>query len=228
MAEVAQGPVVAVLNVGSPKELPWLKAAGAVLVAYFGGEQTAPALAGALLGHTNPAGRLPSTWPKCVEHSPAVAAPPSVPQSPGDTPYNERLHLGYRGYGAGGLVTEEPAFAFGHGLSYTSFDLGAPRVELLDGLRVSVQVRNTGARSGAEVIQVYVEASGPRALQGFQKTRELAPGDAEEVQLLLPRALQHFDAATGTWQRATGKVRVRVATSSLGGQDVVVNVSGAS
>lgn len=242
----AKGPVVVVLNVGSPKELPWLESVPALLLSYFGGEEAASAIAAALVGDegadgASPAGRLPTTWPaKAVDAPPMAAA--RMPRhdqgrGPGDTPYSEGLHLGYRGYGAEGPATAAPVFAFGHGLSYTRFILGGLSASLVApccdsrGPRaiVKAHVTNSGNRPGAEVLQVYVSTeAGLRTLCGFRRTAVLQPGEVAAIEFdeLGPRALgAWYDAASG-WQapKPGEKVVLELGSSSTDVQDTAVLV----
>lgn len=214
---------VVVLNVGSPKELPWLEKASAIVLSYFGGQETAPAIAAVLLGESNPSGRLPSTWPKRCEDSPAMTASSSVSKdqlSPGDTPYAEGLHLGYRGYGEGGPSRSMPLFPFGHGLSYTKFERSADLCFSADcAVQVTVDVRNVGDRLGADVVQVYVKAGdSPQALRAFKRTTELEPGASETLKFVLTgRGLSTpFDVKSNTWSvwPSGTEIEVQVGKSS--------------
>lgn len=215
----ARGPVIAVLNAGSPKTLPWLDQVPAVLLAHFGGEEMAAAVVDTLLGASTPAGRLPYSWPRSADLSPALAAAPSAtPARPGDVEYGEGMAVGYRGfpkeaYSLGGAVL----FPFGHGLSYTSFSYGDLQARLIPGdgpkAEAQLQVRNAGARAGAEVVQLYAEvgASTP-VLCGFARTAVLQPGEGEEVAFKLgPRQLgEAFDVAAGSWQAPAKGTTVRL------------------
>jgi beta-glucosidase len=111
----------------------------------------------------------------------------------------EGADVGYRWFQRKQL---QPLFPFGFGLSYTSFGQGAPQVTVRDGLpRVSVEVRNTGSRAGADVVQIYVQLPGNpiRRLAGFAKVM-LAPGQARTVEVPLePRLLSEFDVAKRRW-----------------------------
>jgi len=228
----ARGPVVAVLNVGSPKELPWIDSVPAVLLGHFGGEEYAPAVVDALLGVTNPAGRLPTTWPqhlqdmpacKCKEHPDAKEA-----AAKGGLLYAEGLHVGYRGFGPNGPITSAtPLYHFGHGLSYTSFSYGQLEVKQMKRCGeeggptalVQAMVRNEGNLAGAEVAQLYtlvpdesVKSSSLRTLRGFHRTAVLAPGARETFTLVLgPRALgSRFDPGPGIWRPPTSGTSIRI------------------
>jgi len=241
----ASGPVVAVLNVGSPKELPWIDSVPAVLLGHFGGEEYAPAVVDALLGITNPAGRLPTTWPQRLEHMPACACKDHAAfkdvAAKGGLLYAEGLHVGYRGFGPNGVTTAAaPLYHFGHGLSYTSFSYGPLEVtqtkhcgeEGGPTVLVEAMVRNEGNLAGAEVAQLYtivpddsVKGGSLRTLRGFHRTAVLTPGDKETFTLKLgPRALgSRFDPGPGIWRPPTSgtSIRIEVGRSSADAHAVV-------
>ncbi|HLH99988.1 MAG TPA: glycoside hydrolase family 3 C-terminal domain-containing protein [Acidimicrobiales bacterium] len=205
-------PVVVVVNTGAPVELPWARRAAAVVQAYFGGEELGPALADVLVGEAEPGGRLPTTLPICLEHTPAFG---NFPGEASEVRYGEGLLMGYRWYEARHLPV---AFPFGHGLSYTTFSIGAPQVAggpLGAGGRITVEVpvTNTGHRAGAEVVQLYVAPpAGPtpvpggrlrpvKSLQAFAKVR-LAAGESTTVRLeLVERSFAYYDVADEDWPR---------------------------
>ncbi|CAL1160059.1 unnamed protein product, partial [Cladocopium goreaui] len=187
-ARAAGKAVVVVLNVGSPKELPWLEDVDAVLLSYFGGECTAASISQCLLGAC-PAGRLPTSWPRCLAEASSEVARASKMDRPGDVEYHEGLHLGYRN---GDL---DPAFHFGHGLSYTRFEHSDLQVEQKATMAtVTLQVKNVGAVAGAEVVQLYITTlQVPRALKAFARTKTLQPQESCKVTLQLDeRALGSF------------------------------------
>ncbi len=205
-----------VLNCGSPVELPWADRAAAILMLWYPGEEGASALADMLTGASEPAGRLPITFPERIEDTPAHGA--YYPGSDGEVVYGEGLFVGYRHYDARGIA---PRLPFGHGLSYTTFELGAPTVDK-DGLRVrvSVPVTNTGARRGSEVVQLYVgdaEASVPRPnkeLRAFARVT-LVPGATATAALELDeRSFAFWDEATHGWKTEPGAFDLHIGVSS--------------
>ena len=111
---------VVVVNSGSPIDLSWADRAAAVIQTWFGGQELANAIVDVLLGDSEPGGRLPTTLPICIEHTPAFG---SFPGESSTVRYSESLLVGYRWYETRRLPVR---FAFGHGLSYTSFEIGAP------------------------------------------------------------------------------------------------------
>ncbi len=212
---------VVVLDTGSPVLMPWVDEVAGVLEAWYPGEEDGNAAAAVLFGDTDPSGRLPITFPKSLADTPA-STPAQYPGVNGIATYSEGLDIGYRHYDASGV---EPLFPFGYGLSYTTFGLDKLSVTP-GGSTVAVDVTNTGARTGTQVVQVYVggaDGSGvispgqlapPRRLQGFAKVT-LRPGEHRRVVVALDaRAFAHWDAASQSWQVAAGSYTVSVGTSS--------------
>jgi beta-glucosidase len=207
---------VVVINAGSPVCMDWLADVPAVLVSWFPGQEFGNALADVLFGEVSPSGRLPLTFPKRIEDTPAF---PHYPGADGRMPYGEDIFVGYRGYDARGV---EPLFPFGHGLSYTSFEYGEPRVSVTDGgaVAVEVDVTNTGARAGAEVVQCYVrdlESSLPRPpqeLKGFRKLA-LTPGETATARIALDRrAFAFYDPDRAHWVLEPGEFELLIGASS--------------
>ncbi len=215
---------VVVLDTGGPVLMPWLDQVAGVLEAWYPGEEDGNAAAAVLFGDTDPAGRLPITFPKGLADTPA-STPAQYPGVNGVATYSEGLDVGYRHYDAAGI---EPLFPFGYGLSYTSFRLDHLVVTPHGhgGVQVGVDVANTGHRAGSEVVQVYVggaDGSGtispgqlapPRQLEGFTKV-SLRPGEHRRVLIGLDaRAFAHWDSPSQSWQVAAGAYQVSVGTSS--------------
>ena len=182
---------VVVLNTGAPVALPWIADARAVLQCWFGGQEMGPALVDVLLGDVDPAGRLPTTFPVRIEDNPSFG---NFPAEQGTTLYGERISIGHRWYEARGLPV---VFPFGHGLSYTTFEIGEPALSVdrvgSDGaVTVTLSVTNTGDRRGSEVVQVYVGGAPatvlrpPKWLAAFAKVT-LDPGGSTVVELVLDR-----------------------------------------
>ena len=193
---------VIVLTNGAPYTLPWIDHAPAVLEAWLGGEEGPDATARILFGAAEPSGRLPVTFPRRLEDSPAQAWYPGS----ADAVYGEGLFVGYRHFDR---ASEAPLFPFGHGLTYTTFtwsDLEAPEEAVAgDTVRVSFILTNTGERPGKETAQLYVRPRGPsverpvKELKGFRKVA-LAPGEHARVTLDLDaRAFSYWDTGRGAW-----------------------------
>ena len=195
---------VVVVNAGAPVELPWRTQVGAILVTWFPGMECGNALTDVLLGDAEPGGRLPTTWPVDLMSAPVVEVEPTE----GRLAYDEGLHIGHRAYLRAGV---EPAYWFGYGLGYTTWEY-----ESLDATpsAARVQVRNTGGRPGKQVVQVYIsrpESALERAalaLAGFTVVH-VEPGRSVEVEVPLdPRALRHWDEETHAWAVEPGPLDV--------------------
>ncbi|MGY1808633.1 beta-glucosidase [Blastococcus sp. SYSU D00669] len=179
---------VVVVNAGAPVELPWRDEVAAVLVSWFPGMEFGGALADVLLGAAEPGGRLPTTWPTTRAEAPVTGTTPTD----GRLEYAEGLHIGHRAYLRAGT---EPAYWFGHGLGYTTWEWLA--VEAEDATTATVRLRNTGHRSGKQVVQVYASRPGSRIdrpacwLAGFAVVHAEA-GETVDVPVAIdPRTLRH-------------------------------------
>ncbi len=186
--EVAPDAVV-VLNVGAPVAVPWADRCRALLQSWFGGVEMAEALVDVLLGECDPGGRLPTTIPVRLEDNPSWG---NFPAENGRIRYAEGVLVGYRWYESRDI---DVAFPFGHGLSYSSFEIGVPDLSAAtfsrgDTLHVRVPVTNVGDRTASEVVQLYVAPRRPKAfrppkeLKAFAKVT-LAPGESTVVELEL-------------------------------------------
>jgi beta-glucosidase len=209
---------IVVVNAGMPVLMPWADRVAAVGYAWLPGQAMGVALADVLLGRAEPAGRLPVTIPAAEADCPVLHAVPEA----GRLAYREGLLVGYRGYDRAGT---RPRYPFGHGMGYTRWvyeSVVADRTVLApgDGLDVTVVLRNTGPRTGREVVQAYLEppAGDPdrpvRVLAAFTAVTA-APGERAEARLTVPaRAFARYDEAAGTWVRPPGEFTVRVGRSS--------------
>ena len=217
-----------VVNIsGNAVAMPWLKQVPAVVQGWFLGSEAGNALADVLTGAVNPSGKLPLTWPVRLEDVGAHA----TGSYPGtwradhqviDETYAEDIFVGYRWADKHQV---KPLFAFGYGLSYTTFKLSDARIDKKeitadDNITVTVNVKNTGKRAGAETVQLYVsdcQSSLPRPLKelkGFQKVY-LQPGESREVTLTLDRrALSFYDDARQKWVAEPGEFEARIGFSS--------------
>ena len=209
---------VVVMETGGPILTPWIDNVAGALAAWYPGTQGGAAIANLLFGKVNPSGRLPATFPRSLDQLPNPAEPKD-----GDVRYTEGATVGYKWYDAKGL---DPQFAFGHGLSYTSFSYGglsaAPSAA---GVSVRFTVRNTGKVAGKAVPQIYVAGTGweaPKRLGGFTKVA-LAPGASRQVTVQVdPRLLATWDAAGHQWRIAGGRYAVLLGASS---RDIAQTVS---
>ncbi|CAL9479012.1 Beta-xylosidase [Streptomyces sp. enrichment culture] len=208
-ALVATGvPVVLVLLTGRPYALGrWHGRLGAAVQAFFPGEEGGPALAGVLSGRVNPSGRLPV----------------SVPRDPGGQPWTYlQPPLGLAGEVSN--LDPTPLYPFGHGRSYTTFSWedvtgGSPEIGTDGSYDLSVTVRNTGDRAGAEVVQLYLHDPVARVtrpdvrLVGYQRLA-LEPGEAARVTFRFPADLSAFTDRTGRRVVEPGALQLRLAASS--------------
>lgn len=204
-AVLAANPRTAVvLNTGSPVSLDWAEEAGAVLQAWFGGEMTGAAVADVVTGAAEPGGRLPHTVPIRIEDTPAH---PYYPGSYGRSPYGEGVLVGYRHYLARATA---PRYWFGHGLSYTSFELeGAELALSAEAVTCRATIANTGARPGTAVLQAYVSpaepAPGEAPLVFLRAVRcQIAPGLSAEAVIGVPRSRLRRLGLRGTQLLAVG------------------------
>ncbi len=203
--------VVVVVNAASPIEMPWADDAAAILQAWFPGEEWGYALADVLSGDVSPSGKLPTTIPVRLEDTPAFT---NYPGERGKVRYGEGIFVGYRWYDARRI---EPRFCFGHGLSYTTFELGSPT---WDGNALHVLVTNTGSVRGAETVQCYVRDSEASVARPQQELKAFAkawldPGESRDLTLRLDeRAFAFWDVAEHAWTVEPGEFELRVGTSS--------------
>jgi beta-glucosidase len=206
---------VVVVNSGAPVLLPWAGQVPAVLVAWFPGQEFGNALADVLCGDREPGGRLPTVWP-AAEHRHL----PSTRPVDGKLIYEESVHLGNSAYDRAGT---RPAFCFGHGLGYTTWEYlevtAPPQVEPDGGAVLKVRVRNTGNRPGREVVQVYASRPGStverpaRWLAGFA-TAAAGPGQEVTVEVAVAgRALAHWDPGAHAWAVEPGRYHLAAGPS---------------
>ncbi len=217
VAAVSQRTVVVLANGGVVSLEPWHDHVDAILEGFLLGQGGGVAIAQILLGRVNPSGHLAETIPLRLQDHPSSL---NFPGEQGHVRYGEGVMVGYRYFSTFQTPVRYP---FGHGLSYTSFTTGEPRVEgsLEDGFVVTVEVTNTGHRAGKHVVQVYVTTeAGPvvrpvRELRGFDKI-ELQAGETRSVSIELPRrAFSYWDIKHQRWLVAPGNYSIEIATDAL-------------
>lgn len=223
-----------VVNIsGNAVAMPWVKEVPAIVQDWYLGSEAGSALAAVLVGDVNPSGKLPFTFPVKLEDNAAYALGEYTGVR-SDTviniKYNESIFVGYRW--ADKQKKSKPLFAFGHGLSYTTFEYGKPVADAKtmspDGkLTVKVTVKNTGSREGQEVVQLYIadkKFSLPRPLKelkGFKKIK-LTPGESKEVSFVIDKeALSFFDDTKHAWIAEPGKFEAIIAASAADVKGVV-------
>jgi beta-glucosidase len=227
---------VVVLETAGPITMPWIDSVPAVLEAWYSGHRGGPAIADVLFGVRAPSGRLPITFPSSVQQlpRPEITQPPTVGgrsddeqltqltifdngQLTFDVDHVEGAALGYKWFQTRGL---EPAFWFGHGLTYTNFAHTDPAVTVQNGaVTIRFAVTNVGDRAGVDVAQVYVQlpdAVDERHRRLAQWARvDLQPGENREIELSIDdRLLSVWDIGDRSWRRPMGSYTFGVARSA--------------
>lgn len=223
IAELAKTkvPVVVALTNGSAVTMPWVNDVEAIVEAWLGGQAGAGGLADMLSGRVNPSGKLAETFPVRIEDTPPY---PQFPGIHGTSVYGEGMFIGYRWYDVRAIA---PLFPFGFGLSYTQFQYtnlkigdGDTTIKADGSTEIRVTVRNTGRRTGKEVVQVYAghpstqRVRPPHELKQFSKI-ELGPGEAQEVVFTLTSEdLAVYNEISHSWEVQPGVYQVYVGSSS--------------
>ena len=211
---------VVILNNGSAIAMSdWIDGTAAVLEAWMMGQAGGSAIADVLFGKANPSGKLAETFPLKLVDTPAYV---NYPGGSGEVRYGEGIFIGYRYYDA----RETPVlFPFGYGQSYTTFEYSSPKVSAssfkdVDGLTVSVDVKNAGQMAGKETVQVYVHdhksdlVRPPKELKGFAKV-ELQPGETKTVTIPLDfRAFAYYHPTYKSWITEDGEFSILIGSSS--------------
>ena len=208
---------IVVLNGGVPLRVePWLNNTKGLIDMFYLGQETGNAIASVLFGDVNPSGKLPFSFIKEPEQSPAYT---EYMNKNMDIKYGEGVFVGYRYLDKNNL---DPEFPFGFGLSYTSFAYYNLKVKKLseESFEVSLDIKNNGNVKGDEVVQLYVgekQCSVPRPLRelkGFSRV-SLNPGETKTVNMKLrPRDFAFWDVTTNNWKVEPGKFDVQVGSSS--------------
>lgn len=209
---------IVILNTGGPVLMPWLKKVGAVLQAWYPGQQFGMALAAVLFGDVNPGGRLPITFPASDEQGP-ITTPAQYPGVDGNIFYTEGISVGYRWYDR---HHQQPLFPFGYGLSYTHFRLAGlkARVHTDGSVTVTAQATNIGQRAGSDVVQLYLgfpteAGEPPRQLKGIAKVN-LQPGQSKQVSFTLgAEQLSIWDEQMSAWVVVPGVYALSLTDGSL-------------
>ena len=205
-----------VLNTGSPVKMPWVDKAKAIIQTWFAGQEFGNALVDIVTGIINPSGRLPTSFPKNIEDTPAFS---SYPGKDLQMNYDEKLLVGYRWYDKKNIQT---LFPFGYGLSYTEFEYTDLEVEVGAEKHVSCKfsLQNIGQVAGLETPQCYVgfitddDSEPNKTLQGFSKVA-LDPSDKSTVQINLnPRNFASWNIETKTWEVRPGSYDILVGSSA--------------
>jgi beta-glucosidase len=203
---------VVVLETGNPASMPWRESVKAIVEAWYPGQAGGQAIAEVIAGKVNPSGRLPITFPANIAQIPR----PELPGlgTPWGTPttisYYEGAEVGYRWFAK---QHERPLYAFGHGLTYTSFAYSDLKVSGGETITANFMVTNTGDREGADVAQLYLTmAAGNERMRllGFERV-ELQPGGSRQLTITAdPRLLARFDGDADQWRITAGTYKIAV------------------
>lgn len=208
---------IVVLETGNPISMPWRNRVRAIVQAWYPGQAGGQAIAEVLTGKVNPSGRLPITFPRRLADTPRPRlAGLGTPWGTATTiRYDEGAEVGYRWYAK---MRKRPLYAFGHGLSYTSFAYRDLEVKGGETISATFTVTNIGKRHGADVPQVYLtNAAGDRRLRllGFERV-ELEPGASRSIAVTAdPRLLARFDPGTSQWRIAAGTYDIAIGRSAI-------------
>ncbi len=217
----ANANVVAVMVAGNAYAMPWVKKVPAIVQAWYGGMECGNAIAAVVAGDVNPSGKLPFTFPVSLDQNGAHVMN-AFPGHAESVTYSEGIFVGYRWTEYKGV---KPLFAFGHGLSYTTFDYGkiklsSKAIDKSERITVTLPIANTGKREGAEVVQLYVrdvKSSLPRPvkeLKSFAKVN-LKPGESTEVAFELGvDELSFYDPDRHKWVAEPGKFEILIGSAS--------------
>lgn len=227
--------VVVVLNIAAPVDvMQWRDNVDAILFAGIPGMEGGLAIAELLTGKVNPSGKLATTIPKHYEDvstaknfpgkqfdAEAVVTPMGK-SVPAEVIYEEGIYVGYRYFNTFGIM---PAYEFGYGLSYTSFNYGSAKLnssKFKGKITVTITITNSGSKAGKEIVQLYLKAPSNKLdkpseeLKGFAKTILLLPGKSQAITFTLkPEDLASFDTTASAWVAEAGKYTINIGASSL-------------
>jgi len=218
--EKANPRTIVVLNSGDPVTMTkWIAQTPALVEMWYGGQEGGHALASILFGDANPSGKLPVSFPKKFEDSPAYGNYPGMNLK---VNYAEGIYVGYRYYDAKNV---EPEFPFGFGLSYTTFEYSGLKIKPYEAawgrpVEILLAVKNTGSRAGAEIVQLYIHPDHSvidrplRELKRFQRV-ELKPGESKMIEFTLDRAdIAYWSPEKNNWVSDPGTYEIQVGSSS--------------
>ena len=227
-AAAANPRTIVVLETGSVVTMPWINSVSAVVEAWYAGSKGADAVARILFGDANPSAKLPISFPRSESDlpHPKLLTPPPVSDPASGTPaakptfnvsYDEGLRVGYKWYDS---ENKPVLFPFGYGLSYTTYSYSGLKVNAgKDATTVTFTVKNTGARAGAEISEVYAALppsaeEPPQRLVGWTKLH-LNPGESRQASVTVDnRYLSIFDESIDAWKLVPGTYTFMVGGSS--------------
>ncbi|KAF4985515.1 hypothetical protein FDECE_16508 [Fusarium decemcellulare] len=219
-AVVKANPRTVVVNQsGSAVHMPWAEQVPVIIQGWYQGQEAGNSLADVLFGVENPSGKLPATFPKRIEHTPAWHTWPGENEK---VLYGEGLYIGYRHYDHAKI---EPLFPFGHGLSYTTFEYGRPEISTKtltpNGVTsITLAISNIGSRAGAETVQLYIHDEKSRLprpekeLVAFEKIF-LQAEETRHITIDLDKyAVGYYDETIPGWIAEEGTFKVLIGASS--------------
>jgi beta-glucosidase len=209
---------IVVLETGTAVTMPWLDKVAGVVEAWYAGSAGDKALATVLVGEVNPSGKLAISFPRSEKDLPRAVIPPEPPHDQAmnySVRYDEGPKVGYKWYEA---EHKQPLFAFGFGLSYTTYEYSALSVDSA-AKTVRFMVKNSGKRAGTEIAEVYAQLpkgadESFKRLVGWKRV-SLSPGESQTITVAIDdRPLQTFDEANNRWIFAPGDYQILVGPSS--------------
>lgn len=225
-ALIDANPRTIVVNIsGNAVAMPWADKAAAIVQAWMLGSQAGVSIADILTGEVNPSGKLPFTFPRQLSDVGAHSIGEYIAERSEKImtcEYKDDIFVGYRWTESKNI---KPLFAFGHGLSYTTFEysdaqISQTEITANDSVQVSIKVRNTGSRAGSEVVQLYIAdnkssvARPVKELKGFCKLH-LAPGETGEASFIIrQRDLSFYDDKEDKWTTEPGKFTIHIGAAS--------------
>ena len=219
---------IVVVNAGGVIDVSFLDTLHVSALVYYvqGGEEGGNALADALSGKVNFSGKLATSWAYRFEDIPSNTTYSYLAPDKHNQEYNEGIYVGYRYFDTFGV---KPRYAFGYGLSYTTFDISYVSVAVeMGAVTVKAVVTNTGSVAGKEVVQLYASvpfgnSAEKQRLVAFAKTKELAPGETQEVALNVSlRDLSCYNEAKAAWVLRGGEYILRLGNASNSNEPVAV------
>jgi beta-glucosidase len=215
--------IAVILISGNAISMPWLSNVKTVLQSWYLGSEAGNAIASVISGEVNPSGKLPFTFPKkLLDNGAHYHGELSYPGNGETQWYKEDILVGYRWHDTKKIT---PNFAFGHGLSYASFDLSKINSDkksysLRDSIKISCEIKNTGAVKGSEVVQVYIGKKNSKVkralkeLKGFKKISVLE-GESKKIEIKIGvNKLAFYDEKTSNWSIEKGEYTVYVGNAS--------------
>jgi beta-glucosidase len=202
--------IVAVLSCGSSVEMPWINKVKGLVHGYLSGQAAAKAVIRVICGEVNPSGKLAETYPMRYEDVPSCS---NFPGKEVSVEYREGLYIGYRYYDTADIKV---LFPFGYGLSYTTFQYSALKVEED---KVTFSLKNTGHVAGAEVAQLYIGKYSDKIfrpkkeLKGFKKVF-LRPGETQSVTISFDdKSFRYYNIVTDSWEEEVGAYEIMIGAS---------------